>query len=185
MATFFHSAFTHKVEALLRQGRLKIIGSHVNICGLCPSFLMGQRFHAGRGKPRKPEATILTQHPAHKGKKSLYKKLSIVLSTTLWESDSKISLMRSFRVKKKNWTPKLNRAIEQSAGSYWSRRGGIIQRNSNSLAIKNTKVKESYTKTLPPLDDGAHAPDCTFSGAISEILHCSETHITKITQPNS
>ena len=41
---------------------------------------MGQRFHAGRGKLKKPEATILTEHPAHKVEESPQEKWSIVLS---------------------------------------------------------------------------------------------------------
>lgn len=31
-----------------------------------PSFLIRQRFHARRGKPRRPEATVSGQHPVYK-----------------------------------------------------------------------------------------------------------------------
>lgn len=42
----------------------------VNKCSPFPSLLMGQRFHAGKRKAEKPEATILTQHPTYKVKES-------------------------------------------------------------------------------------------------------------------
>ena len=42
----------------------------VNKCSPFPSLLMGQRFHDGKRKAEKPEATILTQHPTYKVKES-------------------------------------------------------------------------------------------------------------------
>lgn len=53
---------------------------YVNKYSPCPSLLVRQTFHASRGKLRKPQATTLTQHPAHKVEEAPEDKGSMVLS---------------------------------------------------------------------------------------------------------